>query len=72
MKYSHNKDINSMVKELLKHGWVVIRKNKHVKLQSPTGKTTAVPSTPSDVRAILNFRADIKRMELASTGERHD
>jgi hypothetical protein len=61
-----------MVKELLRNGWVIIRKNKHVKIQSPTGRTTAVPSTPSDVRAVLNFRADIKRMELASTGEPHD
>ena len=69
MKYSHNKDINSMVKELLKSGWFIVRKNKHVKLQSPTGKTLAVPSTPSDVRAVLNFKADVKRIELASTGE---
>jgi len=59
-----------MVKELLRSGWVTIRKNKHVKLQSPTGRTLTVPSTPSDVRAVLNFRADIKRMELVSTGER--
>lgn len=72
MKYSHNKDINSMVKELLRNGWDIVRSSKHVKLKSPTGRTLTVPSTPSDIRAVLNFRADIKRLELVSTGENHD
>ena len=51
-----------MVKELLKDGWIVLRKNNHVRIQSPTGKTLTVPCTPSDVRAVLNFKADIKRL----------
>jgi predicted RNA binding protein YcfA (HicA-like mRNA interferase family) len=51
-----------MVKDLLRDGWVVLRKNSHIRLKSPTGKTLTVPSTPSDVRAVLNFKADIRRL----------
>lgn len=60
-KYSNNKDINCMVKQLVKEGWIPLRKNRHTMIKSPKGITLTVPSSPSDVRAVLNFKSDIRR-----------
>ena len=61
MKYSHNKDINCMVKQLIKEGWIALRKSGHTRIQSPSGRKLTVSSTPSDVRAVNNFKSDIRR-----------
>jgi hypothetical protein len=60
-KYSQNKDINCMVKQLIKEGWEPLRKNRHLMIKSPKGVTLTVPISPSDGRAVLNFKADIRR-----------
>ncbi|MCF2849445.1 hypothetical protein NH514_20170 [Pseudoalteromonas sp. ACER1] len=62
-KYSSDKDINMLVRALLKKkGWS-IRQGKHPKLITPSGLKLTVPSTPSDFRAFRNFKNDIRRLK---------
>jgi hypothetical protein len=63
-KYSSDKNIDSLVKELLTEGWSSSRKKRHWQLIPPTGgRIQTVPVTPSDGRAFMNFRGDIKRIK---------
>jgi len=63
MKYSANKDLNTFVVNLIKKGWTFSRQGSHGKIRTPNGAFfVVVPSTPSDRRAFLNFRSDIKRL----------
>lgn len=64
MRYSNDIDIAETVRHLLANGWSYISGKKHGKLISPNGKKLAVPGTPSDWRASLNFRRDILRISL--------
>lgn len=61
MKYCANKEINQLIKDLVRHGWHFRRGSKHGRLSSPDGQAQlSVPSTPSDRRAFLNFRRDVR------------
>ena len=63
-KFSADKNIDSLVRELLVDGWQPIRKKRHWQVVPPTGgKAQTIPVTPSDSRAFLNFRGDIKRIK---------
>ena len=66
MHYSNDKAIAAVVRHLLTNGWRYISGKKHGKLISPNGKKLAVPGTPSDWRACLNFRRDIRRISLCA------
>lgn len=64
-KFSSDKNINELVKWLIKHdGWKLKKHNKHPMLMSPCGKTQLVPSSPSDYRAYENFKNDIRRIQV--------
>ncbi|KGK41192.1 hypothetical protein LH51_16410 [Nitrincola sp. A-D6] len=55
-KYSKNKQINALVREMLKQGYIYKRGGKHGKIISPDGKVkVTVPGTPSDWRASNSF-----------------
>lgn len=75
MYFSKDKDINQLVRELLQLGWTYV-KGRHYKLYPPNGSSMlVVPSTPSDRRAFLNFRNDVRqrlcaRVEGASRGRK--
>lgn len=61
MQYCSAKEIDRLVRQLIRQGWSFHWGGKHVRLQSPAGKIrVSVPSTPSDRRAFLNFRRDIR------------
>ncbi|MDX1282962.1 hypothetical protein [Shewanella colwelliana] len=62
-KYSKDKDINLLVHQLLKSGVWQIRRGRHPVLTAPSGKRLTVPSTPSDRRAFLNFKLDVRRLQ---------
>lgn len=66
MRYSNNKDIDRVVRSLLRQGWEYCRRHKHGKLLGPSGEHITVPGTPSDGRAVSNFRADIRRFGYAA------
>lgn len=61
MKYCSNKDINRMIHRLVRMGWVFRHGSKHGQLTPPHGKPKLIVSrSPSDNRALLNFRQDIR------------
>lgn len=61
MKYCTSKEINQLVKGLIRHGWQFRWGGKHGRLSSPDGRANlSVPCTPSDRRAFLNFRRDVR------------
>lgn len=61
-RFSTDKDINNLVRDLLSSGWGYQNRKKHTIILSPKGKRIAVPSTPSDRRAYANFRRDINHI----------
>lgn len=60
MKYSSEKKIDGLVRKLVKAGWLFTRGGKHGRLQPPSGHALTVPCSPSDRRAYLNFRRDVR------------
>lgn len=62
-KYSKDKNINALVHQLLQRDEWDIRRGRHPVLTAPTGKRLTVPSTPSDHRAFLNFKLDVRRLQ---------
>lgn len=61
--YSANKEINCVVKRLLREGWSYKHGKKHGKLLDPSGRTTlTVAKTPSDRRSALNFQRDLRHV----------
>lgn len=62
MKYCAMKEIDSLVKGLVRQGWSFQKGGKHGRLRAPSGRATlTVPATPSDRRAFLNFRRDVRQ-----------
>jgi hypothetical protein len=62
MKYSAGKEINALVRRLIREGWSFRHGGKHGRLRTPEGKAIlSVPNTPSDRRAFVNFRQDVRR-----------
>ncbi len=67
MKYSACKEIDVLIKTLVRDGWEFHRGSKHGKLHIPSGKRTLiVPSSPSDYRAYLNFKLAARRLILSA------
>lgn len=63
-KFSTDKNIDSLVRELINEGWTPQRKKAHWQLLPPdSAKIQTVPLSPSDGRAYLNFRSDVKRIK---------
>lgn len=62
-KYSKDRDINKLANQLVDEGWTPIRRTSHWQLIPPWGgRPLTITNTPSDGRAFLNFKADIRRI----------
>lgn len=62
-KYSASKEINVLVRQLIRDGWSFRKGGRHGRLCSPAGLATlSVPCTPGDRRAFDNFRQDVRRV----------
>lgn len=62
-RYSASKEIHALVRQLVRDGWRFQRGGQHGKLYAPNRLAClSVPSTPSDRRAFLNFRQDVRRV----------
>lgn len=56
-------EIDQLVRQLVQQGWLFRRGSKHGRLRAPAGgDVLTVPSTPSDRRAWMNFRRDVRRV----------
>ena len=55
------KDIRRVFKALEAQGWRIDRGKRHFKCKAPNGGLVTIPSTPSDHRALLNARAQLRR-----------
>lgn len=63
MKYSSNKDINQVIRQLIRQGWSFRRGGKHGRITHPDGKRAlTVAKSPSDFRSFDNFQRDLRRM----------
>ncbi|URD67279.1 hypothetical protein LNQ82_08825 [Conchiformibius steedae DSM 2580] len=62
MLFSKNDKINGLVAEKVRGGWQVRKGKKHKILIAPSGQRVAIPATPSDYRAFLNFSRDVRRL----------
>jgi hypothetical protein len=59
-------DYKKILKEVKRAGWSVTPGKRHLEIRNPEGRRVATcASTPSDRRAVLNFRADLRRAGLA-------
>jgi hypothetical protein len=62
MKYCSNKDIDKLIRVLIRQGWDFRRGGKHGRLAPPSGQPTmTVAKTPSDYRSLQNFRRDLRK-----------
>lgn len=62
MKFSQCKEVHQLVKSLVKAGWEPIKKSRHWQVRSPKGDVLTIPNTPSDGRALMNFKSDLRRV----------
>lgn len=62
LKFSSSKEINLIIERKINDGWKYRKGKKHHILISPSNKKLAIPSTPSDYRAIKNFYSSLKHM----------
>lgn len=65
-KYSSDKHIHQYVKKLVKEGWTFNRRAKHSELRSKDGEQIIFLSvSPSDERAIMKLKSNLKRCGFA-------
>lgn len=63
MKYCSNRDIDQVIRQLIRQGWSFRRGSKHGRLTPPDGQQTlTVAKSPSDYRSLLNFRRDLRKV----------
>lgn len=67
MKYSKDKNIAALVRDLIREGWRYHQGGRHGKLTSPAGRRIPVPCTPSDHRAFNNFKRDLRKLSASCT-----
>ena len=66
MRYSNNKEVAALVRTLVNTEWRYMNGKKHGKIIAPNGRKIAVPGTPSDWRASMNFQRDARRLTLVA------
>lgn len=65
------RDIDQVIAAIRAQGWMATLTNGgHWRLASPTGELVFCPSTPSDVRAIRNIRARLRRAGAILAGKK--
>ncbi|GIU87459.1 MAG: hypothetical protein KatS3mg009_1974 [Acidimicrobiia bacterium] len=58
-----NKEVNEIIKKLIRQGWRVERGAKHWKAYPPdkSKRMITIPTTPSDHRSLKNVISDLRR-----------
>ena len=58
-----SKEARKLLALLAKQGWLIeVRRSNHLKITAPSGRFIFCSSTPSDHRAFLNLRADLRKL----------
>ncbi|MHC3017520.1 hypothetical protein FIB17_07140 [Klebsiella pneumoniae] len=69
MKYSTCKDVDSLVRSLLREGWRFHRGKKHGRLTPPSGCLfVTVSCSPGDRRTFLNLRSQVRHVMAGLQG----
>ena len=55
-----NKELKLLLKDAESRGWVFSKGVRHIKGKHPSGKTATISVSPSDRRALMNIRKDLK------------
>ena len=67
MKFCSDKNIDRLISLILKEGWRLVSKGRHIRLFSPNGiDIMTIAKTPSDHRAFDNVRACARRLGCAA------
>lgn len=62
-RYSSSKEINVFVRQLVRDGWLFKNGGRHGRLYAPDRVAIlSVPCTPSDTRAVVNFKQEVRRV----------
>jgi hypothetical protein len=61
--YTRNKDVNKLVKSLIKEGWEPFKLKDHWCLKAPNGDTQLVAFSTGDRRSAIKFVSDIRRIK---------
>jgi len=56
-------DFRKLVRKARRRGWKLVETNPHFILEWVDGRRVTAARTPSDYRGVLNFLADLKRIE---------
>lgn len=63
-RYSKSKDVHQIVRGLVRRGWLfALTGGGHGSLTAPGGGCVTVAQSPGDHRAVMNIRADVRRLE---------
>ena len=67
--YTRNKDVNKLVKALIKEGWEPFKLKDHWCLRAPNGDTQLVAWSTGDSRSTVKFNSDISRIKRRMQNE---
>jgi hypothetical protein len=61
MGLTTNKDVNNLIKEAEKQGWIIgLTKSNHLKWSGPNNQLFFSSSTPSDWRVVMKIKKDLR------------
>ena len=64
MRYTSNKDINKLIKRLIRNNWEFKHRSKHGRIISPDGALRiTVSKSPSDHRSLQNFQREVRKFK---------
>jgi predicted RNA binding protein YcfA (HicA-like mRNA interferase family) len=67
VKYCSNKELDQLIRQLVRQGWNFRRGGKHGRITHPDGRPTlTVAKSPSDCRSLDNFRRDLRKASSSS------
>jgi hypothetical protein len=62
-RITSDKNLDRLIENYMEKGWQLEDRGKHWSLRSPAGPAVTFSRSPSDRRATLNIRAQLRRVE---------
>jgi hypothetical protein len=63
MIYCTDKDIDKLIRQLVREGWTFRWGGKHGRLIAPNGEALTVSASPSDYRSFNCFRRQVEKIK---------